>query len=231
MTFCPQCQTYLAPGDTPCPACNTPRPPAEPITALWSVTLDAPAAGPPLAAGDLLLIPTQAADPSSAHSALHALDLHDGRPRWHKPFQHALVSGLQTCQVGNLRLLETWQVLVSLTSANLLRGQGALLALDENGDERWRWSGARRISAPALACSDDFSRSLVCLTADAHTLVILDLASGDELASATLDASASLAAPAVAEGVLYVPCRQPRLLAVNLDGSPRWTFDVQQSNA
>ena len=175
MTFCPKCQTYLAPGDAACPACNAPRPPAEPITALWTAALDAPPAGPPLAAGDLLLVPTQPAGPAAAPSALHAFDLHAGRPRWSKTFPHALVSGLQTCQV-----CKTWQVLVALSSANLLHGQGALLALDANGDERWRWSpGARRVSAPALVCSDDSSRSSICFTADAHTLVILDLAMPD----------------------------------------------------
>ncbi len=52
MTFCTQCQTYLSPDAAACPACNAPRPPAEPITAPWSAALDAPPADPPLALND-----------------------------------------------------------------------------------------------------------------------------------------------------------------------------------
>ncbi|MGD9100800.1 MAG: hypothetical protein PVF45_10000, partial [Anaerolineae bacterium] len=140
MTFCAQCQTYLTPDTAPCPTCGTSCPAADTVSDLWSQNLDQAPAGPPLVAGDLLLLPTHA--PPAPHSALHALDLSTGYPRWHKTFQHALVSGIQTSEI-----LKTSEVLllIATSSTDLLRGQGALLALDKNGNELWRWSpGAQR---------------------------------------------------------------------------------------
>ncbi len=207
---------------------------------LWSTELGQPPAGPPLVVGDLLLAPTQEHGLSSHHAMLHALSAGEASPRWQRPFEYALVSGLaQTSKVS-----ETLEVLalVAATSTDLMRGEGALVALDAAGEERYRWSpGVQRVSAPAV-CSDDFSRldtgatkvattnsgDLACFTADARTLVVLDLATGAERRRVGLEASASLAAPILAGDVAYVPCRGPRLLAVGLDGRPRWRFDAEK---
>jgi len=213
---------------------------------LWSAELGQPSAGPPLALGDLLLVPTQEPGPSSQHATLYALNLVDGNPRWQRPFERALVSGLAALQTSEVSETSEVSALVSTTSTDLLRGEGMLVALDAAGRERWRWApGVQRVSAPALVRSDDFSRSdqratkvattnlgrdqvdAVCVTADARTLAVLDLATGEERARIALDASASLSAPALVGDVAIVPCRGPHLLAVGLDGGTRWHFTAR----
>ena len=188
-----------------------------------------PAAGPPLAAGDLLLLAVQEPGSSTQPATLYALGLADGRPRWHKDFAHALVSGLAATPDG--------LILVALSSSDLLRGEGMLLALDAAGEERSRWApGVQRVSAPAVA------GDLACVTADGRTLVLLGLATGAERGRAELEASASASAPALWVGdregagdhtglplLALVPCRGPHLLAVDLDGRPRWRFEAAGS--
>ncbi|HUS80164.1 MAG TPA: PQQ-binding-like beta-propeller repeat protein, partial [Armatimonadota bacterium] len=188
-----------------------------------------PPAGPLLVAGDLLLVATQEPGSSTQPATLHALGLSDGQPRWHKDFPHALVSGLAAAPDG--------LILVALSSSDLLRGEGLLLALDAAGDERYRWApGVQRISAPAVA------GDLACLTADGCTLVLLDPASGVERVRVGLEASASASAPALWVGgregasvptglpmLALVPCRGPQLLAVGADGRPRWRFEAAGS--
>ena len=180
---------------------------------LWSTDLPHPPAGPPLPLGDLLLAPTQEREPTAQHAALHALASADGSARWQHRFEYALVSGLAVATPD--------LALVAITSTDLLRGAGALVALDTDGEERWRWApDVQRVSAPAVA------GNVVCLTADTRTLVLLDPASGREQGRVGLEESASLAAPALADGVAYVPGRGPHLLAMGLDGDTRWRFDA-----
>jgi outer membrane protein assembly factor BamB/tetratricopeptide (TPR) repeat protein len=222
MSFCTQCQTYVPPDTPSCPTCGAPRPSATPATPLWSTALDEPPTGPPLVVDDLLLVPTQEPAPPSQHSTLHALSLVDGSERWGRTFEYALVSGLAAVQTSEVS--ETSEVLVATSSTDLLRSEGALLALDAAGEERWRWSpGVQRVSAPAV------TGDVVCVTADARTLITLDASTGNEGARVPLEASASLAAPALADEAVYVPCRGPHLLAVGLDGRPRWRFDAAAS--
>jgi outer membrane protein assembly factor BamB len=187
---------------------------------LWSIDLDQPFVGPSLVADDLLLLPTSQSDAAEQSAALHALSLSDGDLRWQKSFEHAFISGLVTA-ADDL-------ILVSLTGTHLLHGEGKLLALDADGEEHWRWhseESVQRVSAPAVA--DD----VVCFTVDTHTLVVLGLASGEERTKIPLDAKASLAAPALSDGVAYVPCRGPHLLAVGLNGEMRWRFADDDSDA
>jgi outer membrane protein assembly factor BamB len=210
---------------------------------LWSAELGQTPAGPPLVAGDLLLVPTQEPGLSSQRATLHALSLVDGNPRWQRPFERALVSGLAALQTSEVSETSEVSALVATTSTDLLHGEGMLVALDAAGRERWRWvPGVQRVSAPALVRSDDFGRSgkratevattnlgrdqvdMVCVTADAWTLAVLDLATGVERARVALEASASLSAPALVGDVAIVPCRGPHLLAVGLDGEARWRF-------
>lgn len=185
-----------------------------PNTLLWSTELGMTPAGSMLAVGDVLLAPTQSSDRQS--SRLCAVSLVDGSRRWQESFEYALVSGLETCEVSGAS-----QVFVGLSSTDVMRGEGALLALDTAGAVHWRWSpGVQRVSAPAMAGDK------VCVTADAKTLVALDAATGAERARVELEATASLAAPALARDVAYTPCRGSHLLAVGLDGNQRWRFNV-----
>ncbi len=75
--------------------------------AIWSTELRQPPAGPLLVVGDLLLVPTQEPSQPFQHSALHALSLADGSPRWQRSFEHALVSGLASTHTPTLPLSHT----------------------------------------------------------------------------------------------------------------------------
>ncbi len=217
---------------------------------LWTVDLTEPPVRPPLVVDDLLLVPTREPGPAAHRATLRALSPADGSPCWQEAFEYALITGLATVHPSTPAHPDVSPLLLSLTSTDLLHGEGALVALDAAGEERWRWApGVQRVSAPALVRdlvrSDDFSRSekeatevatpnlsdegvdAVCVTADARTLVILDFATGEERARVPLEGSASLSTPAVVGDVAYVPCRGPHLLAVGLDGEARWRFNVQ----
>ena len=179
----------------------------------WSIKLSQPLAVPPLVADELLLATTRDTSRLAQQAVLHALGLDDGGVRWEQSFEYVMISGLLQA-TGDC-------ILVALTSTDMLRGAGALLALDAAGEERWRWTAAvQRVSAPAVA------GDMVYFTVDTRALVILDLTSGEERARVPLDASASLSAPALAEGVVCIPCRGPQLLALDTNGSLRWRGDV-----
>ncbi|HET90527.1 MAG TPA: hypothetical protein ENN99_07295, partial [Chloroflexi bacterium] len=194
---------------------SEPSPPS-----LWSVELDALPVAAPLAVDDLLLVPTGVPAVSPQHAVLHALDLADGALRWRKRFEHGLVSGLARIAGG--------LTLVGLTSLHLTHGTGRLVGLDEAGEVHFCWApeadlAVQRVSGPAVA------GDLACLTADARTFVVLDLRTGAERVRVDLgaEAKAPLSAPAVADGVAYVPCKGPHLFAVGLDGQVRWRFAAE----
>jgi len=237
VSFCTQCETYLAPDVASCTTCGASQQPPRPIAACWSAEVGEAPSGPLLVAGDLLLVPSQEPDPSAQHSTLHALDLVDGSPRWQRSFEHAWVSGLAAVQTSEVLIL------VAISSTDLLRGQGALVALDTAGQERYRWkSGVQHVSAPTVTCRGERATEVattewgwgagdrvVCFTADAQMLMLLDVATGEQKARIALEANASLSAPAVVSDVAYVPCRGPHLLAVDVGGRLCRQFDAPAS--
>jgi outer membrane protein assembly factor BamB len=144
---------------------------------------------------------------------LRAFRLVDGTLSYGQAFQYALVSGLQAVRHDLL--------LVTLSSTDFLKGEGKLLALSETDQERWRWTAdVQRVSAPAVA------GETVYFTVDTHTLVRLDLASGEEQGRVHVDANAASAAPLVLEGEVYIPCRGSQVLAVTVQGDVRWRFEL-----
>ncbi|MBN2393264.1 MAG: PQQ-like beta-propeller repeat protein, partial [Anaerolineae bacterium] len=149
---------------------------------------------------------------TQSKSLLEVLGLVDGHRAWQHTFDHTLISGLV---VSGDRLL------VSLTSTDLLRGEGALVALNAEGNVIWRWApGVQQVSAPAVYCDKAF------VTVDATSLVSVDIHTGQEQRRWSLPVSASRSAPAVTDDMLLIPCRAPHLLASALDGTPRWRFDA-----
>jgi serine/threonine protein kinase/outer membrane protein assembly factor BamB len=182
-------------------------------SAIWTTELARSPRGSAKFFGNMLLVPTQKAEPSDKqNSVLCGLSLIDGSIHWQRTFDHEFVSGLAVTSHG--------LILVATASTDLLRGEGALRALDGlSGKTRWRWSpGVQRISAPAIA------EDIACVTIDAKMLVTLDITSGEERARADLTSTASLSAPALKDDAAYIPCRGPHLLAVGLDGDTRWHF-------
>ncbi len=182
----------------------------ERIVTAWRAAWDAPFSAPPLAVGDVVYVPTRR--PQAA--ALHGLALATGDTRWQHTFEHALISGLVAAGSD--------VILVALTSTDLLQGTGALLALDATGAERWRWAAdVQRVSTPTVV------GDVAYFTVDTHTLVALKLSTGTVQQRASLDASASLAAPLVSDDEVYIPCMGPQLLAVAPQGQVRWRFDLE----
>jgi outer membrane protein assembly factor BamB len=191
------------------------------VEQLWSVELGESPAGSMLAFSELLLAPAQGSEQPAQSSTLHALSLQDGSLCWQKRFECALVSGLALVRAGEGA--ESSPVLLALSSTDLIHGEGALLALDSQGELCWRWPdrpSVQRVSAPAV------ENETACFIADARTFIALDPLSGRESARAELSASAAMAAPAMVNGVAYVPCRGPHLLAVGIDGKALWRFEA-----
>lgn len=182
----------------------------------WSVSLEAPPAAPPLVVGDVVVVPTQMMLPGPLPVTLRAFALADGAPRWERRIAQAMVGGMVRSPEGC--------ALVGTVATDLLAGEGALLAIDPDGETCWRWApGVRRVSAPAVA------GDVACVTVDAEALVTIDLRSGEEHQRVLLDVSLAVAAPCVYEGVAYVPCRGPHLVAVDLRaGEVRWRFDAAE---
>jgi len=143
---------------------------------------------------------------------LEVFRLADGTALWQHTFDHALVSGVVV--LGE-------QLLVSLTSTDLLRGEGALVVFGTAGDVVWRWvPGVQQVSAPAV------SGDTVFVTVDATSLVAVDVRTRQEQGRWSLPVTVSRAAPAITGDLLLIPCRAPHLLAFTLDGMLRWRFDT-----
>lgn len=182
------------------------------LNKLWYITLaDTPSPALTLW-GNKVIISVRSPVQAESQTRLEALHLANGHRIWQHTFEHVLISGLA---VSGSRLL------VSLTSTDLLRGEGALIAFDAVGNGVWRWSpGAQQVSAPALRGDTAF------VTVDAMSMVTVDVHTGQQHNHWTLPVSASRAAPAIAGDILLIPCRAPHLLALTLDGLQRWRFDA-----
>jgi hypothetical protein len=113
-----------------------------------------------------------------------------------------------------------------LSSADLLRGEGMLLALNEDGREAWRWtSSVQKVSAPTAV--DD----RIHFTADGKTLLCLNAETGEEHQRWPLPVTASSAAPLIVDDVAYLACRGPQALAYHLEGRVLWQYTHDDSAA
>ncbi len=161
-----------------------------------------------------------AAANAADQSVVHAFTL-DGRELWSRTFEQVMVSGLETSRVSKTR-----EVFIALSSTDLLHSEGTILALNEDGQEAWRWTGGVQIvSAPAIV--DD----LIYLTADGKTLLCLDAITGTEDQRWSLPVAVSSAAPLIVDDVAYLACRGPQVRAYHLDGQMQWQFTHDDSAA
>lgn len=218
--FCPECNTYLEPIQTACPACGWTRPATAPVLVVWTAEVDQIPAGPPEWVGRDLLLPTHDSSQPPQTASLHRLSLTDGHSA------HSLLP-LETGQLissfRTLRVPEPSEISILLTthSADPLGQVGRLLALDAAGCEVWRWQpGVQAVSAPALAAETAW------VTTNTGLLAGLDLATGAEQTRIPFGLTPALTTPLVVEGVAYLPTRGPRLVALGLDGQRRWQFET-----
>ncbi len=178
----------------------------------WSYALPGQPVAAPLVIGNVVLVASQESGRGAQGGVLRALGLTNGQVQWEQRFPNAVMGGIA-------RISET-QALVSLPSLGHSPGESALVAVDVAGRILWHAPcDADQISAPS-GCS-----SVAAVAGNGKTLVLVDAATG-ELHGVSLPVDVALVAPACDGASVYVPCRAPTLLALNIDGDLRWRFDV-----
>ncbi len=190
---------------------------------IWTAVLDQNVSQPPIILGNTLLVATQPSGPVIQHSRLQAIDLADGNLKWQKEFEYSLVSGMEIHQpIGRKQAV----AVVATSSTDFLHGDGFVQAYDEAGEVAWRWqSKEQNYSAPFVKDRQ------IYVIADSKILVgFCPEEDGCSEQRIPLDVKPSISALAVYNGVAYIPCRSPDLLAVGLDGDVRWHFQFQGGN-
>ncbi len=189
----------------------------------WTAAAGHSVIAPPVAFGRILLLATQPAGEQGQLTRLQAFDLQSGEPRWQHDFEYAAISGMQAYYLAPR---EQDIVVVTASSSDFLRGAGSLLAFDEAGVVFWQAAdGEDRYSAPVVR-----DRKVYVLAGSDKLLIVSPEEEGDNETRIPLDASVAAAAPLITEGMAYIPCRNPELLAVELSGNPCWRFKYK-SNA
>ncbi|MCA9978782.1 MAG: PQQ-like beta-propeller repeat protein, partial [Anaerolineales bacterium] len=184
--------------------------------------LDQTISQPLLVFGSTLLLATQPSGPIVQHSGLQALDLVTGKLRWQHSFEYALVSGMQAYRL----VAEEQEIaVVATSSSDFLQGAGGLLAFDEAGAIVWQnGNEEQHYSAPVVK-----ERQIFVVAGSKTLRIISPETDGDTQRRIPLSVSASQSAPAIVDGVAYIPCRSADLLAVALDGDELLHFQFQGS--
>ena len=154
---------------------------------------------------------------------LIALSLADGQIAWQKPLAYHYVHHLAAAFRDTTPILYT-----TLNSSDFLRDQATLKAWDKTGQELWQWQ------APTVA--QLFSRislykEQLWFTADSANLWYMNTTNDQEIRRYPLNINASWAAPLVISGMVIVPCKGPRLLALDKNGTGRWLYNASASTA
>ncbi len=189
---------------------------------LWTSKLNQPTSIPPIVVGELVLFATKPSSPMEAYSDLIALDLASGEVVWQHHFEYALITGLQAYTL----LAEAQTIaIVSTQSSDLVHGQGEVLAFDGTGLVVWQWRGAEKSYAAPVV-----QEMQVLVVAGTSTLAIVSPEEdGDESVTRIhLPINSSTAAPAIRDNIIYIPCRTPDLLAIDLNTSEQWHFHAPE---
>lgn len=153
-------------------------------------------------------------DSQRPYGELVALDVSSGGERWRRAFKDATISGV-------VRLERDGSLGIGLTSGAGRTGEGALVAVGRSGQIHWRHSlDAHTVAAPAAA------EGLLGAAVDDRSLLLTDAATGRKVWRRDFDTALSIAPPAIGDGVLYLPCRAPMLIAVSMEGEVCWRFSV-----
>lgn len=142
---------------------------------------------------------------------ISALNILNGNVLWETSYLDSYVSGLVVHSDPKGSLL-----LISICALDFLHNQGMLIALDKKGEERWRWSSSHR------TISRVYVENHLAWFTSGDNLVCWDLDKVCEQNNIHLTSIASLSAPLVVNNLIFVPCRDSGLIAVNADGSLQW---------
>jgi len=191
----------------------------KPVT-LWTSKTGHSIIAPPIVFGETLLLAIQPAGKQGQMTSLQAFDLASGAPRWRHDFEYAAISGMQAYYLAPQ---ERDIAVVTASSSDFLRGEGSLLALDQDGQVIWQTAeGEDRYSAPVV-----MERKVYVLAGSNKLLIVSPELEGDNETRIILEGSVAAAAPLIMDGMAYIPCRKPELLAVELSGDLRWHFKYQ----
>ena len=185
---------------------------------LWKNELNRTISISPIIVDDLLLVALNPATSQDPDSDLAALDIHSGDLKWMHHFEYVLISGLQAYTL----LADDLSIgIISTQRADLLRGQGRVLALDKNGSVFWQWCGEEKSYAAPVV-----QEMQLLVLAGTNTLAIVNPeGDGNEsVTRITLPITSSTSAPAVRGTIAYIPCRTPDLFAIDLTTSEQWHF-------
>ncbi len=190
---------------------------------IWTAELGHRITHPPLVVGQTLIVASQPQGRFVQHGRLQGIELETGHVSWQHNYEFALVTGMQAYHL----ILEDIDVaVVTASSSDFLQGSGSVLAFNEAGEIIWRWQpGEESFSAPLV------QNRRVYLIAGSKTLTVVSPEEeGTDEHRIPLTASASYSAPIMQDGIAYIPCRGPELLAVEVDGGVRWHFQFQNTN-
>lgn len=195
---------------------------------LWSVTLDCQPEYLLVIDGLLFVAPAvPSANMEDNALTIYALRLTDGAIAWQRAFPYVMITGMQTFSFNDAPMPSVaksdQRLFLSATSTDLLRGEGALTALNLDGEPHWRWADKGQSVSMASVSQDH-----VAFVADSQRLVLLDPTDGRHLTQVALEIAAPLSAPLLHDDGIYLPARRPELLALDLDGRLRWHFKTDQ---
>lgn len=187
---------------------------------LWKTRLAESVCCPPIVVGETVLLGTRPSDKQAKQCSLLGISLVNGEPRWQHTFDYALISGMQTYHL----LAENQDIgVVATGSTHFLKGSGGVFAFTESGEIVWSWQGeAKHYSAPKV-----MARQLLVVAGAKNLAIISPDPEGGAERHIPLTVNGSSAAPAVHNGVIYIPCRSPELIALDLNGDVRWHFQYE----
>lgn len=191
----------------------------------WTYQVNGTPTLPLIGINHLLLVSTVVQSNKQKLALLTALNWQNGRFLWQKKFSDSYIIGVSATNQQQFPQSEI-DIIVSTQSTDFLQARGQLVALDKHGQARWSWSpqNSLRISAPTIA------NDHIIITVDSERLTWVDLKSGRQKHSTSLPVKASPAAPLWNQGIIYIPCQGPNLVAMREDGRLHWQYTYSEED-
>lgn len=194
--------------------------------AFWSAELGQMPATAPAVIGETVIVASQDSEVTALHTTLRGYDLNSGEIKWQQTIEYGLVTGLSSYTAENQRPL----VVITTMGSDFLHGEAGLWAIDEAGNEVWRWEGdGESFSDVMIYYDEQLANHLALCTVDASILLAVHPLNGKQKAYASLSSDTSIAAPAYHNGMVILPTRGPEVTAVSLEGQQRWQYRSNES--
>ena len=166
---------------------------------LWAYATRGAIRGSPVMADGVIYV-------GSDDDSLHAIDSATGEPKWGGAFRTGDDVAMTPIVVSGL-------VIFASQDSNIYAANAV------TGKLRWLYRVPAAVKIPPVAAGDNL------LLGAGNSLVCLTLRSGQQRWSIPLPSDPS-AAPAVGNGVIYVPCKNKKLYAVTTAGKSAWSEGI-----